>query len=53
VHGEEIVAANVHNDEVVVGEKATTICAGFESMIFYSDRRFGDEIGLILLLHRA
>src|SRR5260370_37118291 len=51
--GEQIVAANVHNDEGVASEETASIGARFQSMALNVDRRFGDQIGLIFFLHRA
>lgn len=52
-NGEEIVAANIHEDEGTGSEETAAIGAWFKSMALNVDGRFGDEIGLILFLHRA
>ena len=49
--GEQIVAANVHDNESIGREEAASVCTGIESMTLDDDGRFCDEIGLIFFLH--
>jgi len=47
---EEIVAAEVHDNEVVVTDEADTVGPGREPVFSDRERNFGDQVGLVSLL---
>ena len=50
-HGEDIVRANIGDDEFVAGNKSDAIGAGRELLAADFDRHFRDEVGLVLSGH--
>src|ERR1700737_2571853 len=49
---EDLVAAEVEDDEAVVGDEAEAVGPGLEGFGADGERHFGDEVGLVGLLKR-